>query len=192
MKKRKQGEDRTKRVNGEGGNGGREKQQTVNTKEKRDILKERAGGLRPRGRAGLLGRDSPGDWGRAVCLVGNVGQRGNPLNFLAFKITSSERFQFRPVSAQLRPSAARSLRGRAIARSRARHGAPLQPLAALCGERPAPVCPAVASWRRQPSSRPQRVAAQRDGEVPGSSCSARVCPLAWLLDLGTRPPPLRP
>lgn len=34
MKKRKQGEDRTKRVNGEGGNGGREKQQTIRKKKR--------------------------------------------------------------------------------------------------------------------------------------------------------------
>lgn len=56
------------------------------------------------GEAGLLGRNGSGGLGpRSLRRGGKWRQGGNPPYSPASKLTGSERFQFRPVSAQLRP-----------------------------------------------------------------------------------------
>lgn len=149
-----------------------------------------AGRLRPCGGAGLLGRSCPGELGPRSLRGGQWRQRGNPPYFPASNLTGSERFQFKPVSVQLRP-----ICGAISPRPDSPALESLARFPALCGalgrERPALPCTPAASWRCS-------AAAQRAGEVPGRSFPLRsaagrpVRSPAWLSDLGTRPPPRRP
>lgn len=146
-------------------------------------------GLCPCGAAALLGRAGSGDSGCPVCLVGNVGQRGIPPYFPASKITSSERFQFRPVSAQLLPSCGAIFpRLSNCALESLAHRALLEPFAAaLCRERQL-----WSGSRSRPgdASHPRALCAwllrgrEKCLAVPSCFAGGRpVCPLAWLLDL---------
>lgn len=152
--------------------------------------------LRPCGGAGLLGRTGPGGLGPRSLLSGKWRQSGRPPYFPTSQLTGSERFQFRPVSAQLRHICGAILWRPGQSRA-GKPGAPLLLFAVPLAESAQPCLRSrpPPGGAGHPLS-PVRAAAQRTREVPGRSFPLRrgrpVRSLAWLSDLGTRPPPRRP
>lgn len=171
--------------------------------EPRPPLASRVRGLELCGRAGArpaslrrsreVGEEWPWGSGGTVYVVGRGGQRGKLPYLPALKITGSERFQFRPVRAQLRPICGAIL----AAAGQLQASESVAPLSSpALGERPALLwtlpSPGGASHPRALFLCLLR-GPERCRVSP--SCSAggcAVCPLVWLPDLVTRLPRWRP
>lgn len=123
----------------------------------------------PAAERGCWGGPAPRGLGLRSLPSGKWRQRGKPPYFPASQLTGYERFQFRPVSAQLRPICGAILRRPGQSRA-GEPGAPL-PLFAVPLAESAQPCPRPGprpGGAGHPLS-PVRAAAQRTGEVPGRS-----------------------
>lgn len=153
-----------------------------------------AGGSRPCGGAGLLGRDSRGGLGPHGLRGRKWWQWGNTPYFPASNLTGCERFQLSPVSAQLRPICGAIFAEAGQSRA-PESGASLPLFAAPLAESAQP-CPRPrprTGGASHPWS-PVRAAAHRAGAVPGRSFLLRRGRPGrpWLGSLTWEPPTRRP